>query len=46
MLYIPGIIHFFGFQHPGMPQLIICLLTAFVSVIWIEFYKYFKRKKN
>ena len=46
MLYIPGIIHFFGFQHPGMPQLIICLLTAFVSVIWIEFYKYFKRKRN
>jgi Ca2+-transporting ATPase len=46
MLYIPGIIHFFGFQHPGMPQLIICLFTAFVSVIWIEFYKYFKRKKN
>ncbi len=46
MLYIPAIIHFFGFQHPGMRQLIICLLVAFVSVIWIEFYKYFRRRKN
>ena len=46
MIYFPPVIHFFKFQHPGFTQLMICLLVGFVSVVWVEFYKYFKRRKK
>lgn len=46
MLYIPTVLHFFKFQHPGLPQLMVCVSVAFVSVIWLELYKYLKRRKS
>jgi len=46
MLYVPPVVRFFKFQHPGMMQLLICIIVGFVSVIWVELYKYIKRKKK
>ena len=46
MLYVPPVIHIFKFEHPGIKQLLIYLVVGFLPVIWIEFYKYFKRRKN
>ena len=46
MLYVPAVIHFFKFQHLEINQLMISILVGFLSVIWVEFYKYFKRGKN
>ena len=46
MLYVPPVIHFFKFKHPGIKPLLICIIVGFLSVIWIEFFKYFQRKKN
>lgn len=46
MLYVPALIHFFKFQQPQIHQLLISLVAGFFSVIWVEFYKYIKRRKN
>ncbi|MDE3183341.1 MAG: cation-translocating P-type ATPase [Bacteroidota bacterium] len=45
MISIPGIISFFKFEKLLFNQLLVCILVGFVSVIWIEVYKYFKRLK-
>ncbi len=45
MISIPGIIGFFKFEKLLFNQLLVCILVGFVSVIWIEVYKYFKRLK-
>ncbi|HSN09372.1 MAG TPA: cation-translocating P-type ATPase [Hanamia sp.] len=45
MISIPGIISFFKFEKLLFNQLLVCILVGFVSVIWIEIYKYFKRLK-
>ncbi len=46
MIYYSPVLHFFKFEHPGFRQLLVCILVGFVSVIWVEFYKYLKRKKS
>jgi Ca2+-transporting ATPase len=46
MLYVSPVIHFFKFQHPGIRQLLLCALVGFLSVIWVELYKYLRRRKN
>ncbi len=46
MIYIPPIISFFKFQKLVADQLLVCLSVGFVSVIWMEVYKYFKRMKT
>ncbi|MDP4284527.1 MAG: cation-translocating P-type ATPase [Bacteroidota bacterium] len=44
MLYVPGLIHFFKFQQPNISQLLISMVVGFISVIWVESYKYYKRR--
>ena len=46
MISIPGVISFFKFEKLFFDQLVVCVLAGFVSVIWIEAYKYFKRLKG
>jgi Ca2+-transporting ATPase len=46
MISVPGIISFFKFEKLLFNQLLVCILVGFVSVIWIEVYKYFKRLKG
>lgn len=43
MLSVPGIISFFKFKQLFSEQLLVCISVGFLSVIWIEAYKYFKR---
>jgi len=45
MLSVPRIISFFKFEKLLTSQLLICIAAGFLSVIWIEVYKYFKRLK-
>jgi len=45
MLSVPGIIAFFKFKKLITSQLLVCFSAGFISVIWIEGYKYFKRQK-
>jgi Ca2+-transporting ATPase len=46
MISIPEIISFFKFEKLLFNQLLACILVGFISVIWIEAYKYFKRLKG
>ncbi len=43
MTSVPGIISFFKFKRLVFDQLLVCILVGFVSVTWIEIYKYFRR---
>ncbi|WP_396177605.1 cation transporting ATPase C-terminal domain-containing protein, partial [Flavobacterium sp.] len=43
LLYVPVLTHFFGFETLPINQLLIAILAGFVSVIWYEFAKLFKR---
>lgn len=45
ILFVPFINHFFKFEIPDIHEILTCSAAGFVSVIWIELYKYFKRKK-
>jgi Ca2+-transporting ATPase len=46
MLYIKPITIFFEFEHLSFMQLCISFFTGFVSVIWYEMIKLFKRRKG
>ncbi len=46
MLYIKPITMFFEFEHLGITQLSMSVLVGFVSVIWYEIVKRFKRRKH
>jgi len=46
ILFVPFINHFFKFEIPGVKETIISIAAGFLSVIWMEFYKYIKRKKS
>ncbi len=43
MLTIPSFISFFKFERLVFVQVVVCAAVGFVSVIWIEGYKFFKR---
>lgn len=45
LLFVPVFATFFLFEHVTLPQIGLCILTGFVSVMWIEIYKIFKRRK-
>ncbi len=44
LLYAPPLSRFFGFVSLNLSQLLIVIITGFLSVIWYEMVKYFKRK--
>lgn len=44
LLYIPVFSNFFLFEKVTITQIGFCILVGFVSVMWIEVYKLFKRK--
>jgi Ca2+-transporting ATPase len=46
MLWVPGVIAFFKFEKILPGQVAICATAGFVSVIWMEIYKYFKRRRS
>lgn len=46
LLLIPVFSGFFLFEKVAMAQIGLSILVAFISVMWIEVYKFFKRKKN
>ncbi|MGN7787042.1 cation-translocating P-type ATPase [Niabella sp. 22666] len=46
ILYIKPATRFFGFERPGSSQLMVALLTGFVSVFWFEIVKWVKRNKR
>ncbi|MGN6601334.1 MAG: cation-translocating P-type ATPase [Ginsengibacter sp.] len=46
MLWVPGVIAFFKFEKILPGQVAICAAAGFVSVIWMEIYKYFKRRRS
>lgn len=46
LLYIKPLTNFFEFETLDSLQLLICILTGFVSVIWFEVVKFIKRKKE
>jgi Ca2+-transporting ATPase len=46
MLSVPVIISFFKFEKLLTNQLLLCIAVGFISVTWIEGYKYFKRLKT
>lgn len=41
---IPTLREFFRLETPGFPHVVVSVLAGFCSVIWIEVFKYFKRK--
>ena len=44
LLFIPVFSHFFMFEKANLSQLFLSILVGFVSVMWIEIYKIFKRR--
>jgi Ca2+-transporting ATPase len=46
MLYIKPLTSFFEFETLSLLQLVTCIVIGFVSVIWFEVVKIFKRRKN
>ncbi|WP_264521509.1 cation-translocating P-type ATPase [Flavobacterium sp. N1994] len=46
LLYVPVFSRFFLFEKVDSAQIGFSVLVAFVSVMWIEIYKLFKRKKH
>lgn len=45
LIYVAPLAKFFGFETLNISQLLICLAIGFLSVIWFEVVKGFKRKK-
>ncbi len=45
LLYVKPLMHFFEFEPLDMYQLIHSIMVGFVSVIWIEFMKWYNRRK-
>jgi Ca2+-transporting ATPase len=46
ILFVPFINHFFKFEIPDLRETILSISAGFISVIWIELYKYIKRKRG
>jgi Ca2+-transporting ATPase len=46
LLLVPVFTNFFQFESITLIQLGICIPVAFISVMWIEIYKFFKRRKS
>jgi Ca2+-transporting ATPase len=46
MLYIKPLTLFFDFETLSLLQLVTCIVIGFVSVIWFEIVKIFKRRKK
>jgi Ca2+-transporting ATPase len=46
LLFVPVFSNFFLFEKVDIYQIGLSFLVGFVSVLWIEFYKLFKRKKH
>lgn len=45
MLTVPAVIAFFKFEKILPGQALICVFVGFISVIWMEIYKYLKRRR-
>ncbi|AEA45167.1 cation-translocating P-type ATPase [Fluviicola taffensis] len=46
LLFIPPLTNFFAFERMNGSQLLLCLGTGFISVIWFELVKWRKRRKQ
>jgi Ca2+-transporting ATPase len=46
LLFVPVFSHFFQFETVSGSQIGLSILVGFVSVLWIEIYKWFKRRKH
>jgi len=46
MLTVPAVIAFFKFEKILPGQALICVFVGFISVIWMEIYKYLKRRRS
>jgi Ca2+-transporting ATPase len=46
LLFVPVFSHFFQFETVSGSQTGLSILVGFVSVLWIEIYKWFKRRKH
>ena len=46
LLFVPAFSHFFQFERVSGSQIGLSILVGFVSVLWIEIYKWFKRRKH
>ncbi|MCH5720832.1 cation transporting ATPase C-terminal domain-containing protein [Niabella hibiscisoli] len=46
ILFANPVTRFFGFERPHFFQLIIAILTGFISVFWFEIVKWMNRKRN
>jgi Ca2+-transporting ATPase len=46
LLFVPVFSHFFMFDRVSAAQIGWSILVGFVSVLWIEIYKYFKRRNS
>jgi Ca2+-transporting ATPase len=44
ILYIPAFASFFQVRAINLQELTVCLFIAFASVMWVELYKWIKRK--
>ncbi len=45
LLFVPLFSHFFMFDSVSASQIGLGILVGFVSVVWVELYKYFKRQR-
>lgn len=46
LLFVPALRKIFQFESLDAQQLVICIITGFVSVIWHELVKYVKRRRS
>jgi Ca2+-transporting ATPase len=46
LLFIPAFSNFFLFEMVSVTQIGICVLVGSISVLWVEIYKVFKRRKS
>lgn len=46
LVYVDPLVYFFKFEHLHPSQLLVSVITGFISVIWYEFVKLFKRASN
>ena len=46
LLFIPAFSRFFLFETVSVSQIGICVLVGSISVLWVEIYKVFKRRKS
>jgi Ca2+-transporting ATPase len=46
LLFIPAFSNFFLFEKVSFSQIGLCILAGSISVLWVEIYKAFKRRKK